>query len=279
MFSFSRLTWQWSITAEVFSLNNLFVGLLMALSVQFKEATTAKERSKICKVGAFSCGLSMCNQHTIVIYMLCIVLWVSSRLFRERELTLSNALKLSFCFLAGCLPYLYLPISAYLNKARWTWGDQTSFKGFMTHLLREEYGTFSLAKLENGSSTIDVLLFQVTHMKMELSLVVHVFAIVACVCCAAKDKEVTVDLAVYINVIDILFFLCLEGKFGHFKAPVERFWMQSNAVIVVLAGFGFSLLFFVGEIFIGNSRMIYSLEWLLAAVLVTAQIYSNYRLR
>ncbi|XP_070812799.1 protein O-mannosyl-transferase TMEM260-like, partial [Pituophis catenifer annectens] len=144
MFSFSRLTWQWSITAEVFSLNNLFVGLLMALSVQFEEATTAKERSKICKVGAFSCGLSMCNQHTIVIYVLCIALWVSSRLFRERELTLSNVLKLSFCFLAGCLPYLYLPISAYLNKARWTWGDQTTFKGFMIHLLREEYGTFNL---------------------------------------------------------------------------------------------------------------------------------------
>lgn len=52
MFSFSRLTWQWSITAEVFSLNNLFVGLLMALSVQFEEATTAKERSKVAYSGS-----------------------------------------------------------------------------------------------------------------------------------------------------------------------------------------------------------------------------------
>ncbi|XP_026554473.1 transmembrane protein 260 [Pseudonaja textilis] len=282
MFSFSRLTWQWSITAEVFSLNNLFVGLLMALSVQFEEATTAKERSKICKVGAFSCGLSMCNQHTIVIYVLCIVLWVSSRLFRERELTLSNALKLSFCFLAGCLPYLYLPISAYLNKARWTWGDQTSFKGFMTHLLREEYGTFSLAKLENGSSTTDVLLFQVTHMKMELSLVVQVFAIVACVCCAVRPKTEKSQLIWLFTsmLLTYSFFFAWRANLDIskplFKGVVERFWMQSNAVIVVLAGFGFSLLFFLGEIFIGNSRMIYSLEWLLAAVLVTVQIYSNY---
>lgn len=47
MFSFSRLTWQWSIAAEVFSLNNLFVGLLMALTVHFEEAATAKERSKV----------------------------------------------------------------------------------------------------------------------------------------------------------------------------------------------------------------------------------------
>ncbi|XP_060549527.1 protein O-mannosyl-transferase TMEM260 isoform X4 [Pantherophis guttatus] len=282
MFSFSRLTWQWSITAEVFSLNNLFVGLLMALSVQFEEATTANERSKICKVGAFSCGLSMCNQHTIVIYVLCIALWVSSRLFRERELTLSNVLKLSFCFLAGCLPYLYLPISAYLNKARWTWGDQTTFKGFMIHLLREEYGTFNLAKLENGSSTTDVLLFQVTHMKMELSLVVQAFAIAACVCCAVRPKTEKSQLIWLFTSMLLMysFFFAWRANLDIskplFKGVVERFWMQSNAVIVVLAGFGFSLLFFLGEIFLGNSRMIYSLEWLLAAVLVTAQIYSNY---
>lgn len=47
VFSFSRLTWHWSIAAEVFSLNNLFVGLLMALTVHFEEAATAKERSKV----------------------------------------------------------------------------------------------------------------------------------------------------------------------------------------------------------------------------------------
>ncbi|MEE6494149.1 hypothetical protein FKM82_017032 [Ascaphus truei] len=46
LFSFSRLTWQWSIAAEVFSLNNLFVALLMALVVQYEEAKTAKDRAK-----------------------------------------------------------------------------------------------------------------------------------------------------------------------------------------------------------------------------------------
>ncbi|XP_026509990.1 transmembrane protein 260 isoform X2 [Terrapene carolina triunguis] len=84
VFSFSRLTWQWSISAEVFSLNNLFVGLLMALTVHFEEAATAKERSKISKVGAFCCGLSLCNQHTIVLYVLCIVLWVLFQLFKGK---------------------------------------------------------------------------------------------------------------------------------------------------------------------------------------------------
>ncbi|XP_029397516.1 transmembrane protein 260 isoform X3 [Mus pahari] len=158
VFSFSRLTWQWSIAAEVFSLNNLFVGLLMALTVRFQEATAAKERSKIAAIGAFSCGLSLCNQHTIVLYILCIIPWILFQLLKEKELTLSSLLRLTLAFSAGLLPYVYLPISSYLSHARWTWGDQTTLRGFLTHFLREEYGTFSLAKSEVGSSVSTVLL-------------------------------------------------------------------------------------------------------------------------
>ncbi|XP_058149362.1 protein O-mannosyl-transferase TMEM260 isoform X3 [Dasypus novemcinctus] len=184
VFSFSRLTWQWSIAAEVFSLNNLFVGLLMALTVHFEEAATAKERSKIAKTGAFCCGLSLCNQHTIVLYILCIIPWILFRLLKEKELSLGSLLKLSLYFSAGLLPYLYLPISSYLNQARWTWGDQTTLLGFLTHFLREEYGTFSLAKSEIGSSMSKILLSQVTNMRTELSFNIQALAVWANICLA-----------------------------------------------------------------------------------------------
>uniref|UniRef100_A0A7N4PX14 Transmembrane protein 260 n=3 Tax=Sarcophilus harrisii TaxID=9305 RepID=A0A7N4PX14_SARHA len=186
VFSFSRLTWQWSIAAEVFSLNNLFVGLLMALAAHFEKATTAEDRSKISKIGAFCCGLSLCNQHTIILYVLCIALWVLFRLFKEMELSLKHLLKLSLFFSAGFLPYLYLPISSYLNQARWTWGDQTTFSGFLTHFLREEYGTFNLAKSEIGSSMSEILLFQMANMKVELSINIQVLAVVACLSLAKQ---------------------------------------------------------------------------------------------
>ncbi|XP_077774750.1 protein O-mannosyl-transferase TMEM260 isoform X3 [Podarcis muralis] len=254
MFSFSRLTWQWSITAEVFSLNSLFVGLLMALCVRFREAATAKERSKICKAGAFCCGLSLCNQHTIVVYVICVALWVFSCLLRERELTPGHMLKLTFCFLAGCLPYLYLPASSYLNKARWTWGDQTTLKGFTTHLLREEYGTFNLAKLENGSSMAAILL-----PKVEKPNLVWLFTSMLLAYSFFFAWRANLDISKPL-----------------FKGVVERFWMQSNAVVAVLAGLGFSSLFSFAEGLAGNSRVLRCLEWLLAAVLVTGQIYSNY---
>nr|XP_045756886.1 transmembrane protein 260 isoform X5 [Mirounga angustirostris] len=184
VFSFSRLTWQWSIAAEVFSLNNLFVGLLMALTVHFEEAATAKERSKIAKIGAFCCGLSLCNQHTIVLYVLCIIPWILFRLLKEKELSLGSLLELSLYFSAGLLPYVYLPVSSYLNQARWTWGDQTTLLGFLTHLLRAEYGTFSLAKSETGSSMSKILLSQVTSMRTQLSLNIQALAVWANICLA-----------------------------------------------------------------------------------------------
>ncbi|KAK2536596.1 Tmem260 [Columba livia] len=282
VFSFSRLTWQWSIAAEVFSLNNLFVGLLMALTAHFEEASTAKERSKISKLGAFCCGLSLCNQHTIVLYIACIVPWVLCRLFRKMELSLGHLLKLGLCFLAGLLPYLYLPASSYLNRARWTWGDQTTFQGFLTHFLREEYGTFNLAKSETGSSMREMLVFQLAQMKSELSLPVLVLALVACVSTALPTKQQK-------SPVIWLFagMLCLYSIFFAWRANlditkplflgvVERFWLQSSAVVAVLAGLGLAALVSLGSAVLEGSRALPWLEWIPALALVVSQVWANY---
>ncbi|XP_032548127.1 transmembrane protein 260 isoform X1 [Chiroxiphia lanceolata] len=282
VFSFSRLTWQWSITAEVFSLNNLFVGLLMALTAHFEEASTAKERSKISKLGAFCCGLSLCNQHTIVLYIACIVPWVLARLFRKSELSPGHLLKLGLCFLAGLLPYLYLPASSYLSRARWTWGDQTTLQGFLTHFLREEYGTFNLAKSETGSSMREMLLFQLAQMKSELSLPVLALALVACVSTALltrQQKSAVIWLFTGMLCLYSLFFAWranLDVTKPLFLGVVERFWLQSSAVVAVLAGLGLAALTSLGNTVLEGSRVLPWLEWLSALALVASQVWTNY---
>ncbi|NXG16279.1 TM260 protein, partial [Grallaria varia] len=282
VFSFSRLTWQWSITAEVFSLNNLFVGLLMALIAHFEEASTAKERSKISKLGAFCCGLSLCNQHTIVLYIACIVPWVLTRLYRKRELSPGHLLKLGLCFLAGLLPYLYLPASSYLNQARWTWGDQTTLQGFLTHFLREEYGTFNLAKSETGSSMREMLVFQLAQMKSELSLPVLALALVACGSAALltkQQKSPVIWLFTGMLCLYSLFFAWranLDVTKPLFLGVVERFWLQSSAVVAVLAGLGLATLISMGNTVLEGSRVLPWLEWLCALALIASQVWTNY---
>ncbi|XP_033260588.1 transmembrane protein 260 isoform X2 [Orcinus orca] len=270
VFSFSRLTWQWSIAAEVFSLNNLFVGLLMALTVHFEEATTAQERSKIAKIGAFCCGLSLCNQHTVVVYVLCIIPWILFRLLKEKELSLGSLLKLGLYLSAGLLPYVYLPISSYRHQARWTWGDQTTLLGFLTHFLREEYGTFSLAKSEIGSSMSEILLSQVTNMRTQLSFNIQALAVWANICLVRKDRQNSSLVWLFTGMFCIysLFFAWranLDISKPLFMGVVERFWMQSNAVVAVLAGIGLAALVSESNRVL-NTNGLQCLEWLSATL-------------
>ncbi|NWX51682.1 TM260 protein, partial [Steatornis caripensis] len=237
---------------------------------------------QISKLGAFCCGLSLCNQHTIVLYIACIVPWVLYRLFRKMELSLGHLLKLGLCFLAGLLPYLYLPASSYLNRARWTWGDQTTFQGFLTHFLREEYGTFSLAKSETGSGMREMLAFQLAQMKSELSVPVLALALVACVSTALPTKQQKSPVIWLFTGM-----LCLYSLFFAWRANlditkplflgvVERFWLQSSAVVAVLAGLGLAGLASVGSTVLEGSRTLPWLEWLSALALVASQVWANY---
>ncbi|XP_023989811.1 protein O-mannosyl-transferase TMEM260 isoform X2 [Physeter macrocephalus] len=220
VFSFSRLTWQWSIAAEVFSLNNLFVGLLMALTVHFEEATTTQERSKIAKIGAFCCGLSLCNQHTVVVYVLCIIPWILFRLLKEK------------------------------------------------------------AKSEIGSSMSEILLSQVTNMRTQLSLNIQALAVWANICLVRKDRQNSSLVWLFTGMFCIysLFFAWranLDISKPLFMGVVERFWMQSNAVVAVLAGIGLAALVSESNRVL-NTNGLQCLEWLSAILFVIYQIYSNY---
>ncbi|XP_041429053.1 transmembrane protein 260 isoform X2 [Xenopus laevis] len=243
LFSFSRLTWQWSIAAEVFSLNNLFVGLLMALTVGFEEAKTTKDRSK--------------------------------------ELSLYRLLKLGICFAVGLSPYLYLIVSSYLNRARWTWGDQTTIQGIVTHILREEYGTFSLAKSETGPGMMGMLIFQISHMNTELTYVAQGLALLALLFCfVTRDKKASmVSLFTVMLVCYSLFFAWranLDISKPLFLGVVERFWMQSNFVVSLFAGLGMAFLTNILKTKMNRTDIVQFMEWICALVVISNQIRTNY---
>ncbi|KAK2182241.1 hypothetical protein NP493_359g00020 [Ridgeia piscesae] len=139
LFALSRLTWTWSVTAEVFGLNNLFVAVLMLLVVLFESSLHDTDNmSKLATLGAFTCALALTNQHTVVVYVACIAFWVLYHLWRAQALDLPLMGHLVGAFAVGLLPYVYLPVASTLNIARWTWGDQRTVFGFVTHLLRTE---------------------------------------------------------------------------------------------------------------------------------------------
>ncbi|KAG7466439.1 hypothetical protein MATL_G00164750 [Megalops atlanticus] len=246
VFAVSRLVWQWSMAAEVFSLNNLFVGLLFSLCACFHHADSAPQRRKFAQWGALCCGLGLCNQHTLVLYIVVIVPWVLLRLHSHQELSLRVLTQLGLCFLGGFLPYLYLPVSSYWNTARWSWGDQTSLHGLLTHLLRAEYGTFSLAKTDSPASLATMLQAHLDHCMADLPLPVLILAGVALFLSPLNRRRCVLPwLLAGMLLLYSLFFAWranLDISKPLLLGVVERFWLQSDAVLCVLAGLGLSVL-------------------------------------
>lgn len=139
-FAFSPLIWTYAVTAEVFPMNTFFASLIVYLVIVFGHSRSIA----IAILGAFTCGLALCNQHTIILYVAPLVLWM---FFLLRYKLLSNYflfIQLSMSFFLGLSPYAYLPITASYNPTIGSWGDLKSAYGFLHHFLRRDYGTFQL---------------------------------------------------------------------------------------------------------------------------------------
>uniref|UniRef100_A0A8C6PHW8 Transmembrane protein 260 n=1 Tax=Nothobranchius furzeri TaxID=105023 RepID=A0A8C6PHW8_NOTFU len=211
---------------------------------------------QIARWGALCCGLGLCNQHTLVLYVMVIIPWIFYRLYTLKELSFVGLISLGLSFLTGFLPYLYLPVSSYLNAARWSWGDQTTLSGLLNHLLRTEYGTFSL---------------------------VNCVCVCVCVCltvdsfrrCSSVTWLLTVMLLVY-----SLFFAWranLDISRPLLLGVVERFWLQSDAVVCVLAGLGVSCCHTQLERRFGRGGVWSTISWVFTLALLARMVHTNQR--
>uniref|UniRef100_A0A8C7YR66 Transmembrane protein 260 n=1 Tax=Oryzias sinensis TaxID=183150 RepID=A0A8C7YR66_9TELE len=241
LFAVSKLSWQWSMVAEVFTLNNLFVGLLFFLTVSFHCAQTPRQRWK--------------------------------------ELSLNGLVYLGLCFLAGFLPYIYLPISSYLNTARWSWGDQTTMSGLLTHLLRTEYGTFSLAKTESSVNLSTLLKAQLDHCMADLSPSVVALAAVGLLLSSwdRACRPISWLLAAMLLIYSLFFAwrANLDISRPLLLGVVERFWLQSDAAVCVLAGIGLSRAQTVLQRRVGYERLWRTVSWGFSLTLLVQMVHNN----
>jgi hypothetical protein len=72
----------------------------------------------------------MTNQHTTILFLVVLVPWVLNT--NRRLLETENLTNLAFYFALGLAPYIYIPISAFINRAPLTWGDQRTIEGLFS---------------------------------------------------------------------------------------------------------------------------------------------------
>lgn len=262
--SLNKLMWKWSACAEVFGLNNFFCTLIIFLLIWSESSISQKKHSfdKKLYVLGLICGLSLTNQHTMVFPVCLVAIWVLVQLKRSKKFNCGTMLKLTLCGILGLSPYLYLPLSSTLNIARWTWGDQSSLKGFLNHLLRNEYGTFNLAKDQIGSSFIDAISLYGSHLQHRMCELCPWLSLIGLVTgiswsCIGKHSS---TLVVMLMTISYILFFCWRSNLdlGNpiFVGVVERFWMQSDIGFVLIAAIGYhTAIRLVTEKFLGSSKI------------------------
>lgn len=125
-----------------------------------------------------------------------------------------------------------------------------------------------------------ILLSQVTSMRTQLSLNIQALAVWANICLARKNRQNPSLVWLFTGMFCTysLFFAWranLDISKPLFMGVVERFWMQSNAVVAVLAGLGLATLASESNRVLNTSGL-QCLEWLSAALFIIYQIYSNF---
>jgi hypothetical protein len=140
----SPLPWLYATTVEVFSLHALLVVLVAWTATRDMAAPTARTALAL----GLASGLALANHHT-ALFVVAPVLVL--RVWRRRgwpELLAGVAL--------GLTPYLLL-VRWSATVTPFSWGDLRSVDGFLTHLLRREYGTFRLASRDESASLFGFL--------------------------------------------------------------------------------------------------------------------------
>ncbi|MDI6831021.1 MAG: DUF2723 domain-containing protein [Actinomycetota bacterium] len=141
----SPLFWFYSLIAEVFPLNDLLAVSLILVAVMSREAWLEgrHERSRrLLFLLIFLCGLSLTHHHTILLIFPSLLILAALPLL-DLLGSLRRVASGVGLFLAGLLPYAYIPIRA-SQKPYMNFGDPSDLSSFLFFVSRRYYGSSKL---------------------------------------------------------------------------------------------------------------------------------------
>ena len=244
LFAFSSLVWSYAVQAEVFPLNNLLVATLIYIFIRFAEAPQSKSAQRFVMTGALVTGLGLSNHHTFVIYAGPIALMTlylgKKELFNPRTLA-----QLLGMFLAGLLPYLYLVVAPHGHPLV-SWGDSSTWSGFLTHILRKEYGTTQLAARNTSADFWGGMTLYSKHLFQTTLFLGPVFALWGWFKFQKQPlwqstcRILAASWIAYLIIFHALANFPLDDPF--FLGIFMRFWQQADLFIFIFAGLGFAVI-------------------------------------
>jgi hypothetical protein len=241
LFGTNSVVWLHAVSAEVFGLNAMFVGLAFLLWLCVERTAARRFVFALC----FTCGLAMCNHHTFVFVGAPLVLrsfWVARRVLRARGVVFGFALGS-----LGLLPYAYLALAS-ASPAAVSWGNETSLDGFLTHVLRRNYGTFSMGQAGKSGAFVEEGTFFPTLWRMlghafPRSLWMGPPLAFLGLYLGVKNRQTKSQSCILASVLGlyVLGFCTLSNlstSQGLYVTVLVRFCIQSDLMLAIAAGLG-----------------------------------------
>jgi hypothetical protein len=155
--------WRSATSIEPFGLNLLLISFVI-----YSSWLTLSSRRRVLPLFllGLSFGLGACNHHALVFYLPIAVGAIIARFFFNKSFSFSSFFGGAGGFFIGLLPLLYFCFTP--ENPPISWGKITSVGSLVKHLIREDYGTFSLTMGNQGSGQ-DMLRYFWSHVPSELS--------------------------------------------------------------------------------------------------------------
>ncbi|MEW6679631.1 MAG: DUF2723 domain-containing protein [bacterium] len=144
VFSFSRIFWQQAVISEKYTLNALFLSLLILILLKWQENSKFKiQNSKLLYLFSFVLGLSF-THHLQTIFIIPSAIFLILSIFLKRQKKRRESYNYSYIFIFFFIPlllYIYLPIRAATNPSA-NWGSPDTLERFISHITVKEYSHY-----------------------------------------------------------------------------------------------------------------------------------------
>lgn len=234
--AFNFIFWFYAEIAEVFSLNVLFVLILIFLAILFSE----KKKKMYFFVLSFFVGLSLTNHQTIILIFPAILMICFSEFIKLIKIPKNLLLSLLFFALGFCV-YLYVPIASFHNPPV-NWIKVDDLDSFLRLILRRDYGTFNAGPFPPADlfERIAVLKIFFGNLIAQLTIPSALLILAGLIYSFKKNKKIFVAILLGFLLSGPLFigYASFPLLSAFFIGVNERFMLMSLVVILLFLPFG-----------------------------------------
>ena len=239
-FALSPLEWRLSGIPEVFSLHALACATTLLFSLRLADAPPERVAREALALG-LTLGLGFANHQTIIL-LAPVVLWavVAAALRSSLGQVGLAALLGTAGALLGLSAYLLLPLFAHwATPTSYVWGRVDTWGGFVTHVLRREYGTFRLGATAGEPEPARHVLFFLRSLPGEYVYVFFLSGLVGVVAAFQKRAGFALALLTSFLLAGVAFTALFNTTDTHINSDVtRRFHLMPNLLFAVFVAAG-----------------------------------------